>query len=235
MSDIIPSLIAKHHLISDQVNKAQVETILRELQKVLEKEVEGAVVEFGCYIGTTSLPIRRYLDAYTADCHFDRSHRRSGEIPPAEASTKTSEQTRSTSPRAFHVYDSFEGLPPKSTQDASVTGEQFTAGALAVSKKQFLHEFHKAGLQPPIIHKGWFGDLSEQDIPAQIAFAFLDGDFYESIRDSLRLVLPHMQKGSTIVIDDYAREALPGAAKAVHEYFSPSTVTVAHNLGIIHL
>ena len=65
MSDTIPSIIAKHHLISDQVNKAQVETILRELQKVLEKEVEGAVVEFGCYIGTTSLPIRRYLDANT--------------------------------------------------------------------------------------------------------------------------------------------------------------------------
>lgn len=235
MSDTIPSIIAKHHLISDQVNKAQVETILRELQKVLEKEVEGAVVEFGCYIGTTSLPIRRYLDAYTADCHFDRSHRRSGEIPPAEASTKTSEQTRNTSPRVFHVYDSFEGLPPKSAHDASGAGEQFTAGELAVSKKQFLHEFHKAGLQPPIVHKGWFGDLSEQDIPAQIAFAFLDGDFYESIRDSLRLVLPHMQKDSTIVIDDYAREALPGAAKAAHEYFSPSTVTVAHNLGIIHL
>ena len=235
MSDTIPSIIAKHHLISDQVNKAQVETILRELQKVLEKEVEGAVVEFGCYIGTTSLPIRRYLDAYTADCHFDRSHRRSGEIPPAEASTKTSEQTRNTSPRVFHVYDSFEGLPPKSAHDASGAGEQFTAGELAVSKKQFLHEFHKAGLQPPIVHKGWFGDLSEQDIPAQIAFAFLDGDFYESIRDSLRLVLPHMQKGSTIVIDDYAREALPGAAKAVHEYFPATRITVAHNLGIIHL
>lgn len=174
MSDTIPSLIAKHPLVSDQVNKQQVEAILRELQKVLEKEVEGAVVEFGCYIGTTSLPIRRYLDANTAGRHFDRSHRRSGEIPPAEASTKTSEQTRSTSPRAFHVYDSFEGLPPKSAHDASGAGEQFTAGELAVSKKQFLHEFHKAGLQPPIVHKGWFGDLSEQDIPAQIAFAFLD-------------------------------------------------------------
>jgi O-methyltransferase len=135
----------------------------------------------------------------------------------------------------FHVYDSFEGLPPKSAHDASGAGEQFTAGELAVSKKQFLHEFHKAGLQPPIVHKGWFGDLSEQDIPAQIAFAFLDGDFYESIRDSLRLVLPHMQKGSTIVIDDYAREALPGAAKAVHEYFPATRITVAHNLGIIHL
>ena len=70
----------------------------------------------------------------------------------------------------------------------------------------------------------------------KIAFAFLDGDFYESIRDSLRLVLPRMQQGGVIVVDDYAREALPGAAKAVHELVSPTqkgNIRVAHNLAII--
>ncbi len=206
MPDLVPSLLAKHSLISDQVSEPQIATILHELDKVLARGTAGDIVEFGCYIGTTSLFIRRLLDA-----------------------------RGQSSPRTFHVYDSFAGLPPKSTKDASAAGESFTAGELAASKKQFLREFQKAGLRPPVIHKGWFAGLRANDVPNDIAFAFLDGDFYESIRDSLRLVLPRMQKGSTIVIDDYSREALPGVARAVHEHINPQTITTTHNLAIIHL
>jgi len=158
----------------------------------------------GCYIGTTSLFVRRLLDQLDPELEF-------------------------------HAYDSFEGLPPKSTRDASGTGEGFTAGALAVSKKQFLREFHKAGLRPPVTHKGWFADLTSLDVPETTAFAFLDGDFYESIRDSLRLVLPRMQQGGVIVVDDYAREALPGAARAVHESIPPHQIQTTHNLGVIRM
>jgi hypothetical protein len=49
------------------------------------------------------------------------------------------------------------------------------------------------------------------------------------------LVLPCMSKGSTIIVDDYTREALPGAARAVHELLPGRDVQTAHNLGIIHL
>jgi hypothetical protein len=44
-----------------------------------------------------------------------------------------------------------------------------------------------------------------------------------------------MQKGGVIVVDDYVREALPGAAKAVHKYFQPEHVKAVHNLGVIYL
>lgn len=203
-SELAETLTRAYPLISDQVNREQVATILRELEHVITTQVEGDVVEFGCYIGTTSHFIRRVLDA-----------------------TKSAKK--------FHVYDSFEGLPPKSTADSSRAGEQYVAGELAVSKKQFIREFQKVHLMPPIIHKGWFKDLTTNDVPTSIAFAFLDGDFYESIRDSLRLVMPRMQHGGVIVIDDYAREALPGAAKAVHEFFKPDQIRTAHNLGVIHV
>ena len=123
-STLIASLIRRYPLISDQVNIAQVEVILHELQKTLNKNVGGDVVEFGCYIGTTSLFIRRLLDAHNDD-------------------------------RAFHVYDSFVGLPEKSIADQSRAGDQFAAGELAVSKKQFIREFQKAHLKLPLIHKGW--------------------------------------------------------------------------------
>jgi O-methyltransferase len=195
-------LLAKYSLVSDQVNKAQLAVMLGELERVLPG-LDGAVVEFGCYIGTTILFIRRLLDTFD-----DR--------------------------RAFHVYDSFEGLPPKTPEDESRAGEQFRAGELTASKKQFMREFQKAGLRPPVVHKGWFKDITAADIPDTIAFAFLDGDFYASIRDSLRLVLPRMQQGGVILVDDYAREALPGVARAAHEHFRPDQLQTSHNLGIIH-
>jgi O-methyltransferase len=207
MSIIAKQLAVQWPVISEQVTRDQITSILIELGRVMNQSVDGAVVEFGCYIGTTSLFIRRLLDILQDS-------------------------------REFHVYDSFEGLPPKVHQDSSPAGEQFKAGELSVSKKQFIHEFQKANLRPPIIHKAWFSDLATSDVPEQIAFAFLDGDFYESIRDSLKLVLPKMTVGGTIIIDDYAREALPGVAKAVKEFLPgrlQSSVRTAHNQAIIHL
>lgn len=195
-------LLNKYPLISDQINKDQVRTILSELESILSKDVEGDVVEFGCYIGTTSIFLQRLLQEF--------------------APTKT-----------LHVYDSFAGLPEKNAKDGSVAGEQFIAGELAVSKKQFRQTFIKAGVSLPVIHKGWFSELTDDDVPSKIAFAFLDGDFYSSIHDSLLLVLPNLSSGGVIIVDDYAREALPGAAKAVSELLPNKHVIVRHNLGVI--
>lgn len=180
------SLLERYPIISDQVSRQELGVILAELEKALHEDFE-AVVEFGCYAGTTSLFIRRMLD-------------------------------ERDSLAVFHVYDSFEGLPEKVRQDQSPVGEQFVAGELAVSKKTFLHNFKIAGLRPPIIHKGWFGAFHEADIPQAIGFAFLDGDYYESIRDSLKLIEHRLAPKATIIVDDYANEALPGAATAVDEW-----------------
>ncbi len=194
------TLLATYPIISDQVDREDIRQILINLSHVLDAHVPGGVVEFGCYIGTTSLFIRRLLDIREES-------------------------------RAFHVYDSFEGLPPKSREDDSPAGTAFRAGQLAVGKKQLIREFRKARLSLPIIHKDWFDQLTDADVPDRIAFAFLDGDFYGSIKSSLRLTLPRTSKGGVIIIDDYAREALPGVAKAVRESgLSPATV---HGLGIV--
>ena len=55
-------------------------------------------------------------------------------------------------------------------------------------------------------------------MPEIISFAFLDGDYYESIQDSFRLIENKLTPGAVIVVDDYANEALPGAALAVDEW-----------------
>jgi len=193
-------------IISDQVGPEELGVVWRELEKVLDANITGDIVEFGCYSGTTSLFIRRLLD-----------------------------EKGESNKRSFHVYDSFEGLPEKSEQDASVAGEQFKKGELAVNKKELLHNFRTANLRPPIVHKGWFNQLTERDVPDRIAFAFLDGDFYESIMDSLKLIWPRMGQGGAVLIDDYGRDALPGSERAVRDFFGgrPPAVRTEHNIAII--
>lgn len=120
--------------------------------------------------------------------------------------------------RKLWIYDSFEGLPEKSEYDSSVLGEEFKGGELYVTKREVKERFLRAGLPVPVIKKGWFADLDADDMPERIAFAFLDGDFYESIRDSLRLVGPRMVDGGVMVVHDYSNPALPGVKKAVEEW-----------------
>lgn len=177
-------------IISDQITRDGLAVVWQELDRVLRQNIGGDIVEFGCYAGTTSLFIRRLLDIH----HVSQT-------------------------RAFHVYDSFEGLPEKSVQDQNAAGVDFLPGKLYVSKKEFLHQFHTASLQPPITHKAWFHDLTQHDVPEQLAFAFLDGDFYDSIMSSLQLVWPRMQAGSKVLVDDYERETLPGVAEAIRDFF----------------
>ena len=48
-------------LLSDQIDERELSIILRELERVLSQAVAGDVVEFGCYVGTTSVPMAQRL------------------------------------------------------------------------------------------------------------------------------------------------------------------------------
>lgn len=137
----------------------------------------------------------------------------------------------------FHVYDSFSGLPEKLAQDSSPAGMQFKGGELRATKSQFIKHFQQANLPLPKIHTGWFEELTTEAMPKNIAFAFLDGDFYSSIRSSLKVITPHLADRAVIVIDDYANEALPGARKAADEWARDRgcKIRTEKSLGIIHL
>jgi O-methyltransferase len=203
---ILSTLLNQYPLISDQVDRAELRVILSALERATKRHPVGAIVEFGCYVGTTSLFIRRLLDKLAMQ-------------------------------HEFHVYDSFAGLPAKSQFDQSPAGEQFTVGELTVSKKEFIKQFKRQNLVVPTIHKGWFSQLGDDDVPGDIVFAFLDGDYYDSIFVSLQLITPQLVPGATIVIDDYVNEALPGACLAADKWAKQHgyTIRVQQSLGIIHL
>lgn len=189
-------------LLSDQIDERELSIILRELETVINNKIDGDVVEFGCYVGTTSVPIGARL--------------------------------ASTDKKLF-VYDSFAGLPEKTSEDQSPVGTQFVAGELFASKKQLIKNFTQAHVPLPTIVKGWFSDVTPAQVPDQIAFAYLDGDYYHSILDPLKLIWDKLTPGAIILVDDYANEALPGAAKAVDEWLRthPARLRVEHSQAII--
>ncbi|MBR3329567.1 class I SAM-dependent methyltransferase [Candidatus Saccharibacteria bacterium] len=133
------------------------------------------------------------------------------------------------------IYDSFEGLPEKTEEDISELGREFQKGVLDVTKQEVKKRFLKAGLPVPIIKKAWFKDLGEEDLPEKISFAFLDGDLYESIKESLKLIEKKMIKGGVVVIHDYNNLALPGVVRAVNEWANRGSlkVDVYQSLAII--
>lgn len=192
-----------------QVADSETNEILKIARECLA--LPGDFVELGCYEGDTSLLLAEILrDANAQDANLGREDA-----------------------KRLWIYDSFEGLPAKTDADFSVAGEAFQAGVLAVSKREVKLRFLRAGLPVPVITKGWFSDLTDNDLPPKIAFAFLDGDLYESIRDSLKLVENKMVDGGIIIVHDYNNPELPGVTKAVDEWLKGHKLIQRDTLAII--
>lgn len=157
----------------------------------LIKNIEGCIVECGVWKGGMIAAIAEYLG----------------------------------SDRKYYLFDSFEGLPPAKEID----------GASAIKwqkeKKEYYYDNCKtseevaratmefSGVSNFFIIKGWFKDtlplFNDKD---RIALLRLDGDWYDSIFDSLKYLYPAINKGGIIIIDDYY--AWDGCAKAVHDYLA---------------
>lgn len=201
---------------NDQVTSAETAILLDLAAACLD--LPGDWVEFGCYKGDTSVLLGRLLQQHHP-------------ISPAHSATSP---TTTPTPHLW-LYDSFAGLPEKSPQDLSGAGQPFQAGALAVTKHAVTTKLRRAGLKHTIVKKAWFSDLTPADLPDQIAFAFLDGDLYDSIKTSLHLVAPRLVPGARLVVHDYNNPELPGATRAVDEFLRshPKALTVRHSLAIM--
>lgn len=195
---------------NDQVSERETEKILEVARQCLT--LEGDFVEMGCYRGDTSILLAeilreaqngRYREKGTSENDFD---------------DKNKNKVSGEKMKKLWLYDSFEGLPEKGEADESAAGVEFQKGALAASKRELKARFLRSGLPVPKIVKGWFNELMSEDLPERIAFAFLDGDLYESIRDCLQLVGPKMASGGMILVHDYQNPKLPGVTKAVEDW-----------------
>ena len=172
------------------INFDQITNLVKYLYNSIENNIDGDVVEFGCYVGESSKFLMRTLI-----------------------------ETEST--KKLYVYDSFEGLPPLSKWEE---GSGWRAGTLKSTEEILTSNFEQNNLPTPIIHKDWFKDVPEDKLPEKISFAFLDGDFYDSIYDSLNKVFDRVSDGGYICFHDYQRVDLPGVRAAIEDTFKERNV-----------
>ena len=214
---------SKNQDYMQQVTARETEILLQELTKILNHNVPGDVVEFGCYKADTSVLYQKLLE----------SMGRGGTL-------QSENHIPSTDQKILWLYDSFEGLPAKTREDNSAAGDAFQAGELLVTKREVIEKFKKMGLKLPKIKKAFFDDLDIiYDIPEKISYAFLDGDLYQSIKTSLRLITDKMSQGGVIIVHDYNNPELPGSARAVDEWLKSyqakvASFRVAETLAIIY-
>jgi O-methyltransferase len=182
----------------------QINNLVTTLYSLIENNIEGDVVELGCYVGESS----KYL-------------------------MKTLVETNSR--KSLFVYDSFEGLPDLSKWEENTGWKPRT---LNTSEEIFIQNFKENNLPLPIIHKDWFKNIPEYKIPNKICFAFLDGDFYDSIFDSLTKIYDRVVDGGVIFFHDYLRPDLPGVDGAIRDFLKEknieyNVVEVCNQLGML--
>jgi len=173
------------------------------LNSVLEKKIEGQLLEVGCYKGYSAILIQKILMS------FDKSK----QLTVFDSFQGLPEKT------AEDFLDERKVVNRKIFQD----NKRVNKGWFRSSKQTLIDNFRKYKVPPPKIVEGWFEDTLINNIPDKIAFAHLDGDFYSSIKVSLENIFPKMSVGGVILIDDYCDEklsesALPGVKLACDEY-----------------
>ena len=159
------------------------------IEKVIENEVPGDLIETGVWRGGACIYMRAILMAHN--------------------------QTD----RAVWVADSFAGLPvadaeryPQDTDDI-----HHTFNELAVSLEEVQANFSRYGLLDQNVKflKGWFEDTLPSAPIERLAVLRLDGDMYSSTIQALDALYHKVSPGGFVIIDDYI---LPACRKAVDEF-----------------
>lgn len=137
--------------------------------------------------------------------------------------------------RPFHVFDTFEQIPPPSEKDDFHAKQRYDTivsgratgirggvyyGYVPDLLTRVRQSFENYGL--PVeknaisLVQGLFEHTMLHDDP--VAFAHIDCDWYDSVMTCLASIVPRLVPGGELVIDDYDDWA--GARQAVETYFS---------------
>lgn len=183
--------------------------LLTRLSYALEHDVPGEVVEMGCNAGTTSIFFQRLLLEHSKQQSLPKTWLKSHQL---------------------HVYDSFDGLPEPSENDNKDWGHR---GMVKTSPNDFCNTFAQAGLDPPIIHKGWFHEIPECEFPKQVCFAFFDGDLYSSTVDSFKRIYHRLPRYGVVCVHDFNVDAWPGTKKACEDFLADKPERVSQVCGLL--
>ena len=140
-----------------------------------------------------------------------------------------------TQERPFYIYDTFEMIPPPTSNDGEDAHQRYKVieaheakgvdstlyyGYIQNLYDRVYNSFVECGLKPEdnqiILNKGLFQNTLNIDEP--VALAHLDCDWYDSVMVCLQQIEPHLSMGGKLIVDDY--NYWSGCKKAVDEYFA---------------
>ena len=172
--------------------------VLTHLQHILNNNIEGDIVEFGCYQGNTTVAMQRLLD-------LNNSNKKIYVYDSFEGLPDN------------NINDSVD------SDTATYTSHK---GSMACSVEKYKKNIENNKCKMPVINKGFFSDIPHNKVPSKICFAFYDGDLYQSTLDFLDKVNNKMVKGSIIVFDDFVHpnNLFPGTKRACTKYFKSNNV-----------
>lgn len=132
--------------------------------------------------------------------------------------------------RCLHLFDTFTGIPQPSSRDGEDVHQRYAriqqgkAGRnyYGYMKNLLVHDklvFSSNGLahaeHSVTFHKGLFNETVK--CGGKVAYAHLDGDWYESVRGVLVAIEPYLVTSGLIVFDDVSHWS--GAKTAFEEFF----------------
>jgi len=130
--------------------------------------------------------------------------------------------------RCLHLFDTFQGMPKPSAADGPDVHERYKViqdgkagknyyGYMKNLQQVVKMHIDKAGNNSTVyLHKGLFADTVWPVGP--VAYAHLDGDWYESTIGMLERVHPFISIGGYMVLDDV--EHFSGSRKALEDFFN---------------
>ena len=156
-------------------------------EQALQNNVPGDFIECGVWRGGSCIFMRAVLKVYN-----DRE-------------------------RKVWAADSFEGLPPVSSNAHHEDQMSWQGGEMAVSIEEVRANFRRYGLldDQVVFLKGFFIDSLPEAPIERLALLRLDADLYESTTQALTYLYPKLSPGGCLIVDDFN---LQPARDAVHDY-----------------
>lgn len=176
---------------------ARLDNLERCIVDVVERGVEGDLIETGVWRGGSTIFMRAVLKALN--------------VPD----------------RVVWVADSFEGLPEPDAERFPAEAKHFRGPILtkrmhrfAASFEDVCRNFEAYGMLDERVRflKGWFKDTLPAAPIERLAILRLDGDYYESTWDALSALYDRLSIGGYAIIDDYGEDRWTYCAKAVDEF-----------------
>jgi O-methyltransferase len=159
-----------------------------------------------CYVLMKTLQQALRLEGDVVECGVFRGG-------TALLSARTIQQ-RGAAGRKLHLFDSFAGMPTTTDGLDRFQQEDF-ANTTAAAVAQLLAPFPFAELHVGFIPRTFQGLALEQ-----VAWAHVDVDVYQSVRDCIDFLYPRLVPGGFLVFDDYGFPSCPGERRAVDEAFA---------------